>query len=271
MLLGDLFLLQSGVFTIEDYAKELSTQFQRHFSNDGRLNYSVADSSFDTWLDGYVAGVPGRKVSIYTEGCLLAFVLDTMIMRATENKATIHDLMHTLYHKYAKEGLPYTELIYRKEAEALTGLDLSEYFTRFVNGTATYEGVLLEALAYVGMEMVKTDNPVISQRVLGARFDGNKIKAIAPGSPAEMCGLSIEDQVMAVNNFAVNKDVDKWLLYFMHDLTTLQINRKGTVIHKVLPQVDLSFMKQFRVRKLEVLTRTQREAFNKWSSKKNKF
>ncbi|NBP75696.1 MAG: M61 family peptidase, partial [Crocinitomicaceae bacterium] len=68
--LGDLYLLKSGVFSLENYLKELSKQFQKHFDNPGRFTYSVAQSSYDTWLDGYVPGVPGRKVSIYTEGCL---------------------------------------------------------------------------------------------------------------------------------------------------------------------------------------------------------
>ena len=69
--MGDLYLLKSGVFGLENYLKELEKQFQKHFDNHGRFNHSVGESSFDTWLDGYVKGVPGRKVSIYVEGCLL--------------------------------------------------------------------------------------------------------------------------------------------------------------------------------------------------------
>ena len=57
------------------YKKELEKLLQRHFDNSGRFNYSVAQSSFDTWLDGYVAGSPNRKVSIYNEGALLSFCL----------------------------------------------------------------------------------------------------------------------------------------------------------------------------------------------------
>lgn len=98
---GDLFLLKSGVFNIDQYFKELTTQLQRHFDNSGRFHYSVAESSFDTWLDGYVAGAPGRKVSIYTEGCLLAFVTDVMIRRETGDKYGLDDVMKRLYFNFA--------------------------------------------------------------------------------------------------------------------------------------------------------------------------
>ena len=77
--MGDLYLLKSGVFTLSEYLKELEQQFQRHFDNPARFYTSVGDSSFDTWLDGYISGAPGRKLSIYVEGCLLAFVTDFMI------------------------------------------------------------------------------------------------------------------------------------------------------------------------------------------------
>jgi predicted metalloprotease with PDZ domain len=48
--MGDLFLLKSDVFTFEQYAFELANQLQKHYDNFGRLNYSVAQSSFDRRL-----------------------------------------------------------------------------------------------------------------------------------------------------------------------------------------------------------------------------
>lgn len=59
--MGDLFLMKSGVFDMEQYFKEMRTQLQRHFDNHGRFNHSVAESSFDTWLDGYVPGAQVEK------------------------------------------------------------------------------------------------------------------------------------------------------------------------------------------------------------------
>ncbi|MBK6527068.1 MAG: hypothetical protein IPG07_16880 [Crocinitomicaceae bacterium] len=52
--MGDLFLAEAGVRDFVWYRKELEKLLQKHFDNFGRFNYSVAESSFDTWLDGYV-------------------------------------------------------------------------------------------------------------------------------------------------------------------------------------------------------------------------
>ena len=84
-VLGTCKELPMPVFSDQEYFKELNTQLQRHFDNSARFSYSVAESSFDTWLDGYEPGAPGRKVSIYTEGCLLAFVTDVLIMKGSAN------------------------------------------------------------------------------------------------------------------------------------------------------------------------------------------
>src|SRR5690606_21236898 len=49
---GDLFLVRSNVFDHDTYFKELNLLFKRHYSNFGRLNYSLINSSIDLWVDG---------------------------------------------------------------------------------------------------------------------------------------------------------------------------------------------------------------------------
>ena len=46
--------------------EKLNKLLDRHFSNEEE-EHSVAESSYDLWLDGYEKGIPGRKVSIYNE------------------------------------------------------------------------------------------------------------------------------------------------------------------------------------------------------------
>jgi predicted metalloprotease with PDZ domain len=73
---GDLFLKRAGVFSDETYIKELQVYMKRHFENCAHATQSLADSSFDLWLDGYEKGIPNRKVSVYHKGALVALVLD---------------------------------------------------------------------------------------------------------------------------------------------------------------------------------------------------
>ena len=67
---------------------------ERHVNNPGRHNMSVAESSYDTWLDGYRMGVRGRKGSIYVEGAVLAFLCDTRIMERPRARCLILEHGH---------------------------------------------------------------------------------------------------------------------------------------------------------------------------------
>ena len=264
--LGDVFLLKGKAFTIDQYLKEITSRVQAHFNNPGRFNLSVADSSYDTWLDGYTAGAPGRKVSIYTEGCLLAFILDIKIMKNSSNKMSIHDMMQLLVDRYADKG--YTDVDYKSVAEEVSGEDLSAYFDEYVYGTRTLEGLLAESFDHIGLYISKTENESYAARVHGFKHNGETISTIADGSPAQMVGLSSGDRIVAINKMVVHKDVDKWLTYFKEDDQTLTVEREGRLIELSMPQLDQTFFRNYRIKQIDEPSRAQREAFNKWSSKK---
>ena len=80
--LGDLFLLEAGVIDMEGWLTRFEKLLTRHLWNPGRLETSVADSSVQTWLDGYSIGVPHRRGNIYVEGAVLAFLCDVALNRA---------------------------------------------------------------------------------------------------------------------------------------------------------------------------------------------
>src|SRR5690554_1097295 len=117
-------LYKSGVFNTEQYFLVMNNQIQRHMDNFGRFNYSVAASSFDTWLDEYVAGAPGRKVSIYTEGCLLSFMIDVLILKNTSNQHGLDDVMRNLYHDFGAKGIGVSREVYQGEIEKIAGVSL---------------------------------------------------------------------------------------------------------------------------------------------------
>ncbi len=106
---GDKLLLSSKVFDLEQYFETLQERLTKHFHNYGRYNLSVADSSWETWLDGYVPGAPYRKTNIYDEGSLIAFMLDVKILQATQNKRSLREVCVLLFGRFGKKGMGYTE------------------------------------------------------------------------------------------------------------------------------------------------------------------
>jgi len=266
--MGDLFLLKSNVFSLNAYLSEMNNQLQKHFDNHARFNYSVTDSSFDTWLDGYVPGAPGRKVSIYTEGCLLAFVTDVMILRATNNKSSLDSVMKVLYFNYALKGKGVSEEDYIKELENIAGISFKDFFKEFVNGTNPFEAILTESFEYLGLELKHVPAKQYSAGRLGfkANPNGNNftVSALYPGGPADLGGVMTGDEIIAVNRLACGGEMDKWLSHFDHDLKTLTIIRAGKLIETTLPEVNRFFYSEYTVVPLENPNSFQKKALDMW-------
>lgn len=163
---GDLMLLQSGVWSWVQYAASFSSDLKRHTDNSGRFNYSVAESSWDTWLDGYVQGVSGRKVSIYIEGMMAAVIADITIISKSKGKYSLHNVMQDLYQKYYKHGRGYSETIYRELLEHYSGVSFNRYFEDFIWGKGKLLNGLEEALQLVGctLNSNKHSNLVLAKR-----------------------------------------------------------------------------------------------------------
>ena len=240
--LGDLYLLKSSVFNLDSYLKEFNKQLQKHFDNPGRFNYSVSQSSFDTWLDGYVAGAPGRKVSIYTEGCLLAFIADIKIRKATNNEFGIEEVMKRLYFDFALQGKGYSEADYRGVLENVSGVSFESYFEDFINGTTSYHELINEAFSYLGLELIQKPSPLYTEFKLGLKLlskgKNYSVLSIYPGGPADSGGLSIGDELISVNGMQLNADINQWLNYFDADVKTITLIREGKIIECVLPEKD---------------------------------
>ena len=272
--LGDLYLLKSGVFSLENYLRELSKQFQKHLDNPGRFAYSVSQSSFDTWLDGYVPGVPGRKVSIYTEGCLLAFVMDAKIRKATNNKRGIEEVMKRLYYNFAQNNKGYTEKDFIDQLENICGYSFQDFFNDYVHGSTPYETILLEALDFFGLELFQTPSNSYSEANLGMKtvHQSNHllISAIYPGSPADMAGLSLGDELIALNTIKLNHDLDSCLNYFDASSKTLSFFRNGKLLQLTLPEVNRFFYLNHKIHKRVNLTTNQEKAILAWSENNSK-
>ncbi len=266
--MGDLMLYKSGVFSLDQYLLEMNKQLQKHFDNHGRFNYSVAESSFDTWLDGYVPGAPARKVSIYTEGCLLAFVTDVMILEATESKFGLDTVMQRLYFDYYLKGKGVSEADYKFVLEKVSGISFDSFFEDFVHGNRPYESILTDAFDFIGLELHHKPSQFYSHGRLGFKTipQGQNfiIKVIYTGSPANLGGLMLEDEIIAVNEYACLGELDKWLKYFDNDLKHITVLRAGRIIQMTLPEVDRNFYMEYEVKPLAKMNTPQIKAFDAW-------
>jgi predicted metalloprotease with PDZ domain len=265
--MGDLMLYKSGVFNLDQYLNEMNSQLQRHFDNFGRFNYSVAESSWDTWLDGYELGAPGRKVSIYTEGCLIAFIMDVLILKATKNKKGLDDVMRSLYFNFGKRGVGVSESDYKDTIKNVAGDSFDWFFEEYVHGTKAYASLLVDCFETIGLEMnhEPVKDPIAAW--LGAKvIQDNKTKVVAvyPGSAYDLAGGMLGDEVLAINGVKVKNDLHRWVNYFLEDVKEFTVERNGEVVTFTLPVTNRPFYQRYWLSTVENADKNQVNAFDGW-------
>lgn len=251
---GDKYLLTSSVFSWEQYATTFNKLLEKHFDNFGVENLSVAASSFDTWLDGYVKGIPNRKGSIYTEGALVAFITDVFILKNTSNKKGLKEVMKLLYTDFAKKGKGVSDAAYKTTVEKIAGVTYDEIYHNLIHGTANFTPFLKEALLYIDCRLKIIPSPNFNEAFLGfkVRYENNLclIDAIYPNSIAEKTGLSINDEIIAINNCKITNDLELWSNYFGNEKQTLLIKRAlGKLETITLKATKNVFYKKYTIEK----------------------
>ena len=269
---GDLFLYRSKGFTQFEYFKELHNLFQRHYHNYGRFNLSVADSSYDTWLDGYVKGIPDRKTSIYTEGAIVALLLDLSIRRLTNSERSLDDVMRLMNDRYGKTNKGYSEQDYLRAVNDVSGVDLSDFFHTYYHGTTDTLPILMELLDFVGLEIKETRSRLYFENRFGfkVRYINNRsaeITDIAPGSIADLAELKVGDELVSINGIRILGNLKEWCKYFQEETVTLTINGEDDT-HKV--QLTPSDQRYYRSRwpqKKNDASDEQKRNFELWTGR----
>jgi predicted metalloprotease with PDZ domain len=269
---GDFLLFRSGIYSEFEYLKSMCRHLHAHFDNFGRYNMSVADSSFDTWLDGYTEIVPHRKTSIYSEGCLLALMTDLMIRKHTKNKRSLDDVMIHLYNEFSKKEKGYSEADYKAAVEKTAGHSFDEFFSNYIYKASSYETALIECIDYIGLQLRKGKLKKYYESSYGIKISETllvtKVIAIYPDSVIEKAGIQLGDEILSINEFTIKNNLGEWAKYFGPTEITLMVSNKGnTRTICFTPSLD-EYYKTYYVQKISTASEIQKKNFNIWSKRK---
>ena len=196
---GDLYLLKSGVYDLPTYLRHLEKIVQREAAHYGWKNASIEESSIDLWLDGYVAGIPDRKVNIYSRGALLSLCLDVILLQEGNSLAQV---MKGMWENF---GLP-LKAYEVKDFEKLVSASVSNpekithFFDSYVRGKEDLYPVLEDCFSTLGIEIKKTlsENTLLHQA--GIQLNGDQvIQQIHPDGKAYQ-HLMVHDQLLSLNS-----------------------------------------------------------------------
>ncbi len=268
---GDKLLFTAGIFDEPAYYKTFEERIIKHLHSFGRFNLSVGDSSFDNWLDGYTPGAPYRKTNIYDEGCLVAFMLDVLLAKHSGKKNSLQTVLKNLYDNFYKNNKGYSEQDFTNLCSEAAGKDLQDFFDKYVYGLEPYEPLLKECFGQIGLHLEKHHALTFYERHLGMKaaehLHHKKITMIAPNSPSWKAGLSINDEILAVNDFVLKNDFNQWLTYFSHKNETcvLTVMRGAELKKIIIPlKAEDDFFYTYKINHKENSSPAEKENFNFW-------
>lgn len=158
--LGDWFLWAADVVTAEEYVGMLLGNLKLHFERDGASKQSLVESSIDLWLDGYGQALPGKRVSIYFKGALVALALDLLIRQKSNHQRSLRDVMLAMKAQF-KKG--YTRLEFYALVEEVYGASLRDFWAVWVEGNAPLGEEIAHLLAFVGLRFSESPMQLVIQ------------------------------------------------------------------------------------------------------------
>ncbi len=267
---GDYVLCRSGVWTQEYYLKDLETLLKRHFHNYGRLNMSVADSSYDLWLDGYDLGIPNRKSSIYVEGAMAAFILDMKIRKTSNNEKSLDDVMVKLWEDFGKKKTGYSLEDYHAIVDEIAGEHVKDYFEKCIYSPTALNIYLQEAFDYIGIEKTFIPNENEMERRLGLKtiFQNNTYFVVG-FSPDSQVGkfITVNDEIVAINSYRLDALNPHSILKkaAKEGKTELEISFfRDNQLHTIITKYDENQYPNIKLTLKENATEEQFENLRKW-------
>jgi predicted metalloprotease with PDZ domain len=155
---------------------------------------ALEDASLNTWIDP----VDGTRYIYYSKGSLSGLLLDIMIRDASNNLASLDDVMRTLYQSTLENDRGFTtDDFWAAVDEVAIGLDLDEFHRRYIDGRDAFP--YARTLAKAGLRF-SADSAIVPKFGLGMVEDsaGIKIVEVTPESIAGEAGVEEDDYLLEI-------------------------------------------------------------------------
>ncbi len=199
--------LRAGIYDIKTFLKGLGKEITLLLTIIGRKVQPVSESSWDAWIKLYRrdANSNNCQISYYLKGAMISLLLDLLIREKHQNKYSLDDVMRQMWDKFGKSEIGFTPEQLKSVIEEVAELDLGDFFDRYIDGLD--ELPFDEYLRPFGLRLKREDNewPDLGMNVVS---ENNKeiIKFVQYQGPAQLAGLDVGDELLAIDGFRVNAD-----------------------------------------------------------------
>jgi predicted metalloprotease with PDZ domain len=197
-----LLLDRAGLMSRDEVLDRLGRTIAAYENAPGRRRQSAALSSFDTWTGffGRSEHAANTTISYYDIGCGLCLLLDLRIREASRGRASLDEVMRTLYRTFAKaQKRGFTDREFREVCERAAGVPLGEIFDLYAATTEKWD--YAKYLGYAGLAIDLEPRPASSPWFGASTTDQNGgavIASVELDSPASRAGLSAQDEILAI-------------------------------------------------------------------------
>lgn len=224
----ELLLYRAGFYSEDEILNKLIGSISSIENQPGNKVMSVTDASFNAWIKGYKPNENSYNstISYYTKGSVIANMLDLKIIQATQGKKSLDNVFQLLYQNYYKKNnTGITSQNFVDALQTVSGMDFSDFYNTHIKGTKSID--YKSIFAYAGYDLTSIESKKVS---LGVNIRDNVVKSVNRNSSAEFGGLSVNDEILAVNGFRFEGDMGSIISKMnVNDTLSLLISRDNIV------------------------------------------
>ncbi len=240
-----------GLYDDEEYLGILASQINRLENSPGKDIMSLAHSSMLAWVKAYLPTEESMNttVSYYNKGMIAAAMLDLEIR--ANGKKSLDDVMTTLYTDfYKKKGRGFTHEEFIAVCTEMAGKNMKPFFDDVIFSTEPLDYETIFSQYGISITDKNADKTTPWSGVVSSHSNGKTtITNIYSNSPAVDAGLSVNDEIIAINGWRVDDKLENHdSKYGVNDGVEITYSRDGklfttTLTYAKSTQVDYELKK----------------------------
>jgi len=262
-------MLRSGFYDPDQFINNLISEMAKIKNTPGADVQSVADASFDAWINFYRrdANSENVQVSYYNKGTVLGVLLDLMIINGSDGRTSLDDVLNHLYYQfYKKKAKGITTADLQKEIEKMRGVNNTAFFKDYIYGTERLDNE--KYLEYAGIRLVELNGSVNTNSVgigIMQKKSGLFVTSVLKGSSAYDNGIFVGDELISINEYRLTNSNSKTIInqFDVGQEVVFLVNRNG-----IMKEIKVDIRKDERIsytfELVENKTKLQEKVFRKW-------